>query len=75
MAEDFSGLEAAIDVLITEVTEAIADFGQMVSAENQPKIDALAAKVAAAGAALKTALPVAETPAPSDGTGSTDVTP
>ena len=86
MAEDFTGLEAAIDVLVAEVTEAIADFGQMVSNENQPKIDALVAKVTAAGAALKSALPApAVTPAPvvdptpapttaSDGTATPDVT-
>lgn len=80
MSNDFTALSAAIDNVTAEIAAAVAILSNpAVDNNDQSVIDALTAKLTGAASTLGGALPAApapvETPAPTDGTGSTDVTP
>lgn len=83
MANDFSGLNSALDAVVAGIQEVAAAIANpAVDNNDQTVIDGLTAKLTAAADALKaaTAAEVAEdgtvaTPAPTDGSGSSDPTP
>jgi hypothetical protein len=82
MANDFTGLSAALDAVVAGIQEVAAAIANpAVDNNDQAVIDGFTAKLTAAADALKaaTAAENAEdgttTTAPADGSGSTDVTP
>jgi hypothetical protein len=82
MANDFSGLKAALDAVVAGINSVAAAIANpAVDNNDQAVIDSLTSQLQAAAAALSaaTAAEVAEdgtpAPAPTDGSGSTDVTP
>lgn len=83
MANDFSGLKAALDAVVEGINAVAAAIANpAVDNNDQAVIDSLTTQLQAAASALSaaTAAEVAEdgttvTPTPADGSGSTDVTP